>query len=70
MMLIAENLNRIQFKSGVKSVLTIEFIKWRRIGVAIESHFLIHEFCRNYFGKNVIFILREKKPGQNRVKSF
>jgi hypothetical protein len=60
MMPIAENLNRIQFKSGVKSVLTIEFIKWRRIGVAIESHFIIHGFCSNSFGKNVIFILREK----------
>lgn len=54
-----ENLNGIQNKSGVKSVLAIEFVKWRRIRFAIECHFLNHKFGSIRYRKKVSFIFTE-----------
>ena len=55
-----ENPNGIQIKSGVKSVLAIEFIKWWRVGVAIKSHFFSCTFRRISCCKEMRFVFREK----------
>ena len=54
------NPNGIQIKSGVKGGLTVEFIKRRRIGIAIKSRIFVSSMLYIGYNKSEIFIFREK----------